>query len=325
MALENCDGWINLIKPVGVSSSSALNFLRKLFKGIKKVGHIGTLDPFASGVLPVAIGEATKTIEYISNTKKVYIAKIEWGFETNTLDSTGSIIKRCDDGFRIPSLLDLESVLGEFTGEISQIPPKFSANKIAGKRAYSLARADIEFELKPKKVKCFSIKILNHDTANCITELEICCGSGFYIRSFARDLAARFSLFATVFALCRIRDGIFCDKDGITLALLKKVLYDDIQALQSRIVPLTSVLDDIPVLEVSAADGLRLKNGLSILVGSGFRPGSLLRAQFKGIVVAICRVLCAPEVYDAQADGLVYQLAIKPLKGFNLIEFNDIN
>lgn len=322
MTLENCNGWLNLIKPVGISSSSALDILRKTFKGIKKVGHIGTLDPFASGVLPVAIGEATKTIEYISDTKKVYVAKIAWGYETDTLDSTGSVMKQCENEFIAPSLSDLNNTLNYFIGDIIQVPPKFSANKINGKRAYSLARAMVDFELKPKNVKCFSIKILHHDEKNCMTELEICCGSGFYIRSFARDLASKLGLFATVFALHRIQDGIFSDKDGITLALLKKVLYDDTQALQNRFFPLTSVLDDIPVFEVGAADGLKLKNGLPILIGSFFKSGSLLRAQFEGVLVAMCRILRTSEVC---LTGSYSDLVAKPLKGFNLIEFDDVN
>lgn len=311
------NGWLNLIKPVGVSSSKALFALRKYFKGSKKIGHIGTLDPFASGVLPVAIGEATKVIEYISNHNKTYIAEIVWGYETDTLDSTGKVAYTKDEGTFVPELDTLKSVLPSFIGEIFQVPPKFSANKIDGKRAYKLARSGASFELKEKQVECFSIKILEHNEEFGYTKLEIKCGLGFYIRSLARDLARKLGTFATVKSLHRSADGIFLDNCGITLAFLEKVLYNNERALQNLIAPLTSVLDDIPVFEVSSENAIRLKNGLNVACYERFKENSLVRVEHSDILVAICKVMQSEisESPDILAN-------IKPIKGFNLMEFN---
>lgn len=307
------DGWINLIKPEGVSSSEALKPLRKYFKGVKKVGHIGTLDPFASGVLPVAIGEATKVIEYISSYNKAYIAQIDWGYETDTLDCTGQVVAEATsdgaDAAKVPSMELLASILPSFLGEILQIPPHYSANKVGGIRAYKLARKGQQFDLQAKRVECFDIKILDHNVELGYSKLKIVCGSGFYIRSLVRDIAHKLRTLATVKRLHRSQDGIFLDNCGITLAILEKMLYDDKQALKQCVAEVTSVLDGIPVFEVDLENAIRLKNGLNVHVGSDFEPESLHLAFYLGGLVAVCRVV-------HMQNGLF----LKPVKGFNLVE-----
>ena len=200
---EKSQGWINLYKPVGVSSFSAIYKIKKKFN-IKKLGHAGTLDPNAEGVLPIAINKTTKLIPFINTNTKKYIFKIKWGEQTSTDDSEGEIINYSN---KIPKEFDIKKIINSFLGCIDQIPPKASAIKVKGRRAYSVLREKKDFILTPKKVFLKSISFLgsNNNTSRFIIE----CGKGYYVRSLARDIAQKLETFGHVIELKRTKVGNF--------------------------------------------------------------------------------------------------------------------
>ncbi|MBQ7704155.1 MAG: tRNA pseudouridine(55) synthase TruB [Selenomonadaceae bacterium] len=211
------DGFINLNKAAGMTSHDAVNIVRKIFS-TKKVGHAGTLDPAAVGVLPVAVGQATKFIEYISDFDKTYRAEILFGLKTSTGDFEGEIVSQVKS-IVLPPKRALESILERFTGKIFQVPPKHSAIKINGRKAYDLARKNIEFEMPRRLVTINKIEILN--VAENILTLEIDCSKGTYIRTLAEDIGESLKLPATLKFLQRVRVGNFYLENSATLDALK--------------------------------------------------------------------------------------------------------
>ena len=210
-------GFIIVNKAEGVSSAREVNIVKRLVD--TSCGHMGTLDPMASGVLPVAIGNATRLFDYFLEKRKTYIATFLFGYDSDTLDTTGSII---DTGGKIPSEEEINAALPDLVGEIYQIPPKYSAKNIDGRRGYQLARAGIDFELPPKKVNIYSIRLIDRiDDKSYSFEIE--CGGGTYIRSIARDLGAKLHTCAIMSALVRTKSGIFeLDKSVETKNLTKE-------------------------------------------------------------------------------------------------------
>ena len=247
-------GFINVNKSAGVSSAREVNIIKKLTG--TPCGHMGTLDPMASGVLPVAIGNAARLFDYFLNKRKKYVAVFRFGIDSDTLDTTGNILK---EGGYIPSEEEIKSRLSSFEGEILQIPPKYSAKNISGKRGYELARAGVEFELPPKKVNIYSIKLLRRVDIDGF-EFEIECGGGTYIRSIARDLGASLGTTAVMSALIRAESGIFNIKDAVSTGNLT------VDNIKNFIIPTQNVL---PFEEVypQGADAKRLFNGLAIKCG----------------------------------------------------------
>ena len=211
------DGFINLNKPAGMTSHDAVNIIRKVF-GTKKVGHAGTLDPAAVGILPIAVGQATKFIEYISDFDKTYRAEILFGVSTTTGDFEGEIISKVEN-VKLPPIDALKSILARFTGQIEQTPPKHSAIKINGHKAYDLARKNIDFEIPRRVVTINRIKILRVEE-NILT-LEIDCSKGTYIRSLAVDIGESLNLPATLKFLQRVRVGNFNLENTATFDDLK--------------------------------------------------------------------------------------------------------
>ena len=209
-------GFIIVNKAEGVSSAREVNIIKRLTN--TPCGHMGTLDPMASGVLPVAIGNATRLFDYFLNKKKTYISTFVFGQSSDTLDTTGNVTV----GGRVPSADEIKAVLSDMVGEVYQIPPKYSAKNIDGKRGYQLARAGIEFELPPKKVNIYSIRLIKQiDDYSYSFEIE--CGGGTYIRSIARDLGAKLGTCAIMSALVRTKSGIFeLDKSVETKILTKE-------------------------------------------------------------------------------------------------------
>ena len=203
-------GFINIDKPEGVSSAYVVNKIKKKLN--TPCGHMGTLDPLATGVLPVAMGKATRLFDYLLDKEKVYTAVFEFGYETDTLDKTGTIIN--SDG-KIPAEEEIKSVLGGLTGIVEQIPPKYSAKCVNGQRGYDLARRGVDFTLKPKKVEIRDIKLISFDGKS--VKLTITCGGGTYIRSICRDLAYALGTYATMTYLRREKSGSFCIEDSVTL------------------------------------------------------------------------------------------------------------
>ncbi|MCQ2556296.1 MAG: tRNA pseudouridine(55) synthase TruB, partial [Clostridia bacterium] len=185
-------GILPINKPIGWTSFDVCNKLKHLLK-TPKIGHLGTLDPMASGVLLVTVGKATKLFDLFQEKHKTYLAKFKFGYLTDSLDATGNILK--ENGL-IPTEEEILSVLPKFVGEINQIPPQFSAKSINGKRAYDLARDGKTVDLKPCKVTIYNIKLLNY--ANAELTLQIECGSGTYIRSIGRDIATELDTFGTM-------------------------------------------------------------------------------------------------------------------------------
>lgn len=211
------NGFINFNKAAGMTSHDAVNFLRKIFQ-TKKIGHGGTLDPAATGVLPIAVGRATKFLEYLTDCDKTYRAEILLGTSTDSGDLDGKIISQTEN-FSMPTLGELQIASKKFIGEIEQTPPKFSAIKINGQKAYDLARKNIDFEIPKRLVKIYRLEILNVEK-NIVT-VEIDCSKGTYIRSLAIDFGESLNLPTTLKNLQRTRVGNFKIENSVTLGELK--------------------------------------------------------------------------------------------------------
>lgn len=251
-------GWLVINKPEGITSAHVVakikRFLRNLTGEKVKVGHAGTLDPFASGVLPIAIGEATKTADYISNSKKTYRFRVKFGIGTDTDDKTGKVIATGN----IPSSSQIEKIISEFTGEIEQIPPKYSAIHIDGKRAYDLARMGEDFEIKSRKVYVYGLAIVSYHSLDEV-ELYMECSKGTYVRALARDMGISLGTFAHVTELFRDSVGKFLSKNAISLENLEKIVH--IADFLKYLHPIEAVLDDIPVIKLQEKEVEYLKNG----------------------------------------------------------------
>ena len=206
--------FFNVDKPSGIVSSAVVNKLKWL-TGMP-CGHMGTLDPLASGVLPVGAGNAARLFDYFLEKEKTYVAEFTFGVESDTLDSTGALVY----GGRVPSQSEIEGVLPTLTGDVLQIPPKYSAKNVNGKRGYELARAGIEFELAPKKITIHDIRLLEQ-TAEDAFRFEITCGGGTYIRSIGRDMAAALETKAVMSSLRRTKSGVFTLGNAVPFALLE--------------------------------------------------------------------------------------------------------
>ena len=207
--------WLNIDKPIGFSSAKAVAIVKRI-TGAKKVGHGGTLDPFASGILPIALNKATKTSELLMGAPKKYAFRISFGEFRDSDDIEGNIV---ETSTARPNIEDLISVLPSFVGKIKQKPSRFSAIKINGKRAYELARQNIEFEIKEREVEIFAIKLLSFDRDYC--DLEVDCSKGTYVRSLARDICTKMNVCGFVSVLTRLRVGYFEYQNRISLDLLK--------------------------------------------------------------------------------------------------------
>ncbi len=243
-------GFITVNKAEGVSSAREVNIIKKLTG--TPCGHLGTLDPMASGVLPVAIGNAARLFDYFLSKKKRYVATFVFGCDSDTLDTTGTVI---ETGGKIPSVDEIEAVIPCLTGEVLQIPPKYSAKSICGKRGYQLAREGIDFTLPPKKVNIYSIKVLDKITDNSYS-FDIECGGGTYIRSIARDLGARLGTAAIMSALVRTKSGVFDISSAVPTDMLNK------ENVSRYIIETDSVLP-FESFYPSATEAKRLFNGLS--------------------------------------------------------------
>ena len=248
-------GFLNVDKPSGLTSSTVVNKCKWL-SGVP-CGHMGTLDPLASGVLPVGVGNATRLFDYFLEKDKEYIAEFTFGVTSPTLDSTGEMTT---DGF-VPTAKEIESVLCSLTGEVMQIPPKYSAKNVNGQRGYDLARAGIEFELAPKKVRIDEVTLLGESENVNAYRFKIRCGGGTYIRSIARDMAAVLGTNAVMSALRRTQSGVFTLQNAIPFSLLEQDL--PVEELEPYLIPTESVLP-YETLTFTAAEERKLYNGLSV-------------------------------------------------------------
>ena len=256
---EIVNGWVCLDKPFGMGSTEAVSKVRRLFDA-QKAGHAGTLDPLASGILPIALGEATKTVPFMMDADKAYRFTIQWGRDTTTLDREGETTGSSD---LRPTREQVEAVLSEFVGEVDQIPPNYSAIKVDGERAYDLARDGVEFELATRKVTIHALRVLDAPDADHIV-LEMECGKGTYVRAVARDLAARLGTCGHVDQLRRTRVGQFSEDAAISLETLENLSYE--ARLSEALLPVETALDDIPALAVTDEDAFRLAQGRAIVL-----------------------------------------------------------
>ncbi len=253
-------GFFNVNKPSGITSSTVVNKLKWL-TGVP-CGHMGTLDPLASGVLPVGVGNATRLFDYFLEKEKEYIAEFTFGVDSDTLDSTGTLVY----GGRVPSEGEIAAVLPTFFGDILQVPPKYSAKNVNGKRGYELARAGVEFELPPKKVHIYGMELLERLSEKEDTfRVKIRCGGGTYIRSLARDIAAALDTKAVMSALCRTQSGAFTLPNAIDFADLEK--DPDLQWLEERIIPTQRVLP-FSDLRLPEKDMEKLFHGMTVFVSA---------------------------------------------------------
>ena len=246
-------GIIPINKPKDWTSFDVCNKIKHMVRPAK-VGHLGTLDPMATGVLLVTIGKATKLFDIMQEKQKTYVAEFEFGVSTDTLDATGTVLSKSQ---YCPTEQELQNVLHNFVGKINQIPPKYSAKNVNGKRAYELARSNEEFELKPKEVEVYNIELLKYETP--FVTLKITCGSGTYIRAIGRDIAASFNTVATMTSLVRSSVGKFSIEKCINIENLSA------DNIQSNIISVDKVLD-YGAIEYSKENTFKLLNGQKVTV-----------------------------------------------------------
>jgi tRNA pseudouridine55 synthase len=330
---NNVNGWLVINKPVGVNSTRVVAIVKRFYNA-KKVGHAGTLDPLANGVLPIALGEATKTINFCMDSDKEYQFTVKWGEETSTCDKEGEVIATSD---KIPTLAEIKAILSAFIGEIDQVPPVYSAIKIDGKRAYDLARSGQEVEMKARKIVIYELELIessvllgnggvpiphvrvqenkcseHEDTegvntpsglaTNPYSTFRVRCGKGTYVRSLARDIAEKLGTKGHVTELIRTKVGKFCINNAILLENFENTVYKPESF--GLLLPVEQVLDDIPVLTFNPTDAKAIRQGKQVAVlGSGFNDGQIAAIKAENALLAIGEF----------CDGF-----IKPVRVFNI-------
>ena len=296
-------GWLVLDKPVGMTSTHAVSVIKHLFAA-RRAGHAGTLDPLASGCLPIALGEATKTVPFVFDGRKTYRFTIRWGEERDTDDAEGRVVATSDER---PDRGAIEGLLVRFTGTIEQVPPRFSAVKLEGERAYDLARGGEVVELAPRAVTIHRLDLIEiPDPDHAVLTAE--CGKGTYIRSLARDLGRALGAFGHVCSLRRGRVGPFGENDMIPLEQVRSLCHRAAAGeghFADALLPIETALDDIPALAVSPADAARLQRGQAVL----------LRGRDAPIVRGMVQVACSGQLV---AIAEVEQGEIVPRRVFNL-------
>ncbi len=282
-------GWVCLDKPYDLTSTSAVSKVRWLFQA-QKAGHAGTLDPLATGILPIALGEATKTVPYLMDADKVYEFTIAFGKTTDSYDAEGCVIAESDAR---PTHDAIEAALPQFIGIIDQVPPAFSAIKVDGERAYDLARAGHEVELQAREVEVFDLALGTFDGETATLTLH--CGKGTYVRSIARDLCTMLGVCGHVSALRRTRVGAFATKDAITLEMLSDLVHRG--AAYEALLGVETALDDIPALPVTQEEASKLKQG---------RDLALLPRQFATVAEALkVRRQAGPEAFPETVQAVL--------------------
>jgi tRNA pseudouridine55 synthase len=285
-------GWIVLDKPLGLTSSRAVGAVRRI-TGAAKAGHGGTLDPLATGVLPIALGEATKTVAWAMAGRKTYRFSLRWGEARTTDDAEGAVV--ATSGTR-PDAAAIAAVLPDFTGTILQMPPVYSAIKLGGQRAYKLARAGAEVALAPRPIEIAALRLIGQPDADH-AEFEMVTGKGAYVRALGRDLAAALGTLAYVSALRRLAVGPFTLERAISLDNLAAL--DHSAAAFGHLLPIETALDDIPALALTEAEAHRLRHGQSVvplLAADRARidqlgTGAMVRATTGQTLVALAEIV----------------------------------
>jgi tRNA pseudouridine55 synthase len=281
------NGWLIFDKPEGMTSTQAVSRVKRLYQAAK-AGHAGTLDPLATGVLPIAFGEATKTVPFAVEGSKEYRFTVRFGSETDTDDADGKVIARSD---LRPSRAEIEARLPDFIGDIEQVPPRYSALKVDGARAYDLARDEEQFELSPRRVSIAWVRLGDHPDQDRAL-LEARCGKGTYVRALARDLGRALLCYGHVEALRRTRVGAFGEDRAVTLAALEALAERGHDALMTALQPVETALADIPALAVSGPDAYRLRRGQPVLLRGRDAPviEGTVYATSRGTLIALDEV-----------------------------------
>ena len=284
------NGWVVVDKPLGLTSTQVVGRVRRVFNA-RKIGHGGTLDPLATGLLPIAMGEATKTVPYVMEGNKAYRFTLRWGQATATDDTEGAVTAVSD---RRPEEAEIQEVLPGFQGVINQVPPNYSAIKVAGQRAYDRARAQEVFELEARPVTIHSLVLASRAGAD-LASFEVICGKGAYMRSLARDLGAALGCYAHVVELRRTSAGPFTQDHAISLESLEALGHS--AAASGALLPIETALDDIPALALTEIEANRLRCGqaVSMLARANlerireFENGVIVYATTGGKPVALVR------------------------------------
>lgn len=301
-------GWVIVDKPLDMTSTQVVNVVRRLFNA-QKAGHGGTLDPMATGVLPIALGEATKTINYALHGDKEYRFTVRWGVATDTDDAEGAIV--AEHAHR-PSGTDILAILPSFTGVITQVPPRYSAIKIAGQRAYDLARAGAEPEMVAREVEILELTLVDTPDADHAV-FDVVCGAGTYVRALARDMARLLGTCGHVVSLRRVMAGPFDEQHAISLDFLRESAING--NLEQNLCGVEAALDGIPALSLTAQEAQRLKHGQSLRflsrqdqhrldgISTG-NPDDMFVASFQGVPVAmVCQD--GPEIRPVRVLNLL--------------------
>jgi tRNA pseudouridine55 synthase len=283
-------GWVVLDKPVGMTSTHAVSIIKRLFTA-RRAGHAGTLDPLASGCLPIALGEATKTVPFVMDGRKSYAFTVRWGDERDTDDAEGRTVAESAER---PSAEAIRAVLAQFTGSIEQVPPRYSAIKIAGERAYDLAREGETVEIASRRVEIYRLTLVDlPDPHHAVFAAE--CGKGTYVRALARDMGRVLGCFGHVDALRRTAVGPFTEAALISLERLEALCHRAAAgegSLAEGLLSVATALDDIPALAVSGADAARLQRGQAVLLRGRDAPivHGLMSVTAAGQLVALAEV-----------------------------------
>jgi len=284
----NINGWLVLNKPIGLTSTAALNRVKRLFNA-RKAGHAGTLDPLATGVLPIAFGEATKTVPYAVDSEKGYRFTVCWGAETTTDDSEGEVTEQSEAR---PARAEIEAQLDAFRGEVEQTPPRFSAVKVEGARAYDLAREGESFELQARLVNVERLDIVEvPDRDTCVFEAD--CGRGTYVRAIARDLGRALGCYGHICALERTAVGAFRLQEAVTLEEIEAAADEETpEALNALLAPVHQALSDMPEIKLSPTDAARVRRGQQVLLRGREAPilNAKAYATLRGTLVALGEV-----------------------------------
>jgi tRNA pseudouridine55 synthase len=281
-------GWLCLDKPEGMTSTEAVNRVRRITRALK-LGHGGTLDPLATGVLPIALGEATKTVAYAMEGRKHYRFTARLGEARTTDDAEGTVLARSE---LRPANAEIVAALPHFVGRIEQVPPRFAAVKVEGERAYDLARRGEVVELAPRPVQVDRFDLVERPGPDHVT-FEVVCGRGTYVRALVRDLGEALGCLAHVVALRRLRVGPFGAAEAISLTALEQLVADD--ALPQALLPVGAALGDLPALPLTQPQVDRLRAGQTIRVAPGLLVGAAdadatVRAMAAGRMVALARL-----------------------------------